>query len=200
MLKIVLLPNFAWRIGTRTFCPLLPPRVPGWTLGREHLRVSGSALGVRSWVLGRRAHVAGGGGGLQPQITQKLILTQIWQIMGVQESHLHIFLKRLFLRIMVQRSSCTISPSQQRTGANRSPKRCMATDWPTIRSTAFLTNATKSVARKSAFSRTAHSDYPWMESRWTKINSWLTPKPLASHEVPQLLEQVKTAATPQSSP
>jgi hypothetical protein len=39
--------------------------------------------------------------------------------------------------------------------ANRPPKRCMADDWPTIRSTTFLTNATKSSARKSSFSRTA---------------------------------------------
>ena len=67
-----------------------------------------------------------------------------------------IMVQRSSCTIMVQRSSCTISPSQRRTGANQSPKRCMATDWPTIRSTTFLTNATKSTARKTAFSRPAH--------------------------------------------
>ena len=37
----------------------------------------------------------------------------------------------------------------------------MATDWRLIRSTTFLTNDPKSVARKSAFSRTAHLHLDW---------------------------------------
>ena len=44
-----------------------------------------------------------------------------------------------------------------RTGANQSPKGARATDWPTIRSTTLLTADPESGARKSAFSRPAHS-------------------------------------------
>jgi hypothetical protein len=62
--------------------------------------------------------------------------------------------KRFLIPIMVQ---CV--DYYRRNGGNLPPKRCMASESPTFRSTTFLTNATKSSARKSAFSRTAHWEH-----------------------------------------